>query len=543
MDGNYFPSHMKSEKENFVTGHTGTTIEEILLVCLAPTFVGLFLFHGIRNILLLSERKCNNEQCVTEDDFGKGNAHDNDEIPEKNRIQQEQHSMFGILVFVESLVLLLPITICQTDLLYPWGIRLLCVECILALVLYFHNHRKGRLLYVARSVQDVSSPQRSELPFLTAYRSTVSFLTFVAILAVDFHFFPRRFAKTEVTGYGLMDLGAGSFVVSGGLVSQFARNKSKSNSSSLDRMGGRMYEVMKKVVFHCFPLIVMGIVRLITTKGIEYQEHVSEYGVHWNFFFTISFVTIFSSLVRTAPVLNDELVPVLLLIIYQYFLSHCGIQEYIENAPRFNEGTNGVMSSLCNFFAANREGILGIMGYLVLFLSSESIGQYCLWDRSLIDSEPKPGNRSDRTIYCRRGIRLLLVSLFLWVLHWLTTSVLGIPVSRRSTNASFISWTLAHNITTLFFIHTAFQLGNMQFMSGRILSQNTPIFAAVNRHGLVVFILANLMTGVVNLSVDTMKATRGEAILIIFLYLCLVGAVALIIDYRCYRRNNKIKND
>ena len=31
---------------------------------------------------------------------------------------------------------------------------------------------------------------------MTIYRSSLLYLTFVAILAVDFHVFPRRFAKT-----------------------------------------------------------------------------------------------------------------------------------------------------------------------------------------------------------------------------------------------------------------------------------------------------------------------------------------------------------
>jgi len=40
------------------------------------------------------------------------------------------------------------------------------------------------------------------------------------------------------------------------------------------------------------PMIVLGCARLVATWGVHYQEHVTEYGVHWNFFFTIAVVKV-----------------------------------------------------------------------------------------------------------------------------------------------------------------------------------------------------------------------------------------------------------
>ncbi|KAG0695769.1 GPI-anchored wall transfer protein 1 [Chionoecetes opilio] len=69
------------------------------------------------------------------------------------------------------------------------------------------QHQKGRVECGERRVACV-----------TCYRALLNLATTIAILAVDFHCFPRRFAKTEVQGYSMMDVGAAGFVVANGLV-------------------------------------------------------------------------------------------------------------------------------------------------------------------------------------------------------------------------------------------------------------------------------------------------------------------------------------
>lgn len=87
---------------------------------------------------------------------------------------------------------------------------------------------KRRLVWCSSQVlytmlDHLSAPRKR---FLSGFRGGMMMYTFVAILAVDFHAFPRRYAKAETYGTGLMDVGVGAMVFAGGLVSKAAHQNS-----------------------------------------------------------------------------------------------------------------------------------------------------------------------------------------------------------------------------------------------------------------------------------------------------------------------------
>lgn len=146
------------------------------------------------------------------------------------------------------------------------------------------------------------------LPALSTYRAHMMLMTILAILAVDFPVFPRSLAKCETFGVSIMDLGVGSFVFSQGVVSALPLIRDQNYLTT--PLLSKLIRVTKK----CLPIIALGMVRVVLVKGTEYpvccpwtyinhvvillQEHVTEYGVHWNFFLTLAFLPILQVLLH-----------------------------------------------------------------------------------------------------------------------------------------------------------------------------------------------------------------------------------------------------
>ncbi|KAF2454743.1 GPI-anchored wall transfer protein 1 [Lineolata rhizophorae] len=387
----------------------------------------------------------------------------------------------------------------------------------------------------SRSVSSKPDPLPLK-PFVTTYRGNMMVITCTSILAVDFNVFPRRFAKVETWGTSLMDVGVGSFVFSGGLVS--ARALLKAGMQTKGPLLSRMITALR----HSIPLLVLGLVRLYSVKGLDYAEHVSEYGVHWNFFFTLGLLPPFVALLHSFPFFKAgpkslAVLAVVVAVAYQTVLDSTELEAFILTAPRED------------LLSKNREGISSFVGYLAIFLAGQATGMYVLPRERLPPSPPS----SSATILdkLRRWCCTTLARLILWAGIWsglfvITTadSGLAMPISRRIANLPYFLWITAFNCCqiTLYAVVEAvwfpgiYDHGNRQ-QSNRGESERergqeatSRLLHAFNRNGLAIFLIANLLTGLVNLTLPTLDMGQGQAMAVLVVYTAILAGLALGLD-------------
>ncbi|RMZ86486.1 hypothetical protein DV736_g6288, partial [Chaetothyriales sp. CBS 134916] len=375
------------------------------------------------------------------------------------------------------------------------------------------------------------SPPLVARPFLTHYRGAMLIATVVAILAVDFPIFPRRFAKVETWGTSLMDLGVGSFVYSAGLVSSRALFKT-SRSGQRPRLAARLAQALR----HSIPLLVLGIIRLISVKGLDYAEHVTEYGVHWNFFFTLGLLPPFVELadalvdgfVRPRS-LSYALLALAISLAYDILLDNTGLLAYILISPR----GPGLVSK-------NREGVFSFIGYLAIFLSGRGTGSTVvrlLEHYSL--KAPKYVHASDLTVRERQRLlwRLVTEAAITGALFWFSTSIyaFNLTVSRRLANLPYVLWVVAFNQIQIYLFALVEACGPRfsyeEADREQLKSASSKVMQVFNKNGLVIFLVANLLTGLVNLTFNTLDASGIQAMAILIAYAAAVTAVALGLDY------------
>lgn len=362
----------------------------------------------------------------------------------------------------------------------------------------------------------------NQVPFVTLFRVAVNVKTAISILAVDFSVFPRRYAKTETYGTGVMDYGVGAFVFANALVSPEARRKNIS--------GSKVTHITRQIQ-SVWPLVAVGLGRLLSVKVTGYHEHVTEYGVHWNFFFTLAIVRIAAStILAVLPARQSWILALLISGIYQITLDTTGLREFIiHNNDREKD-----------FLHANKEGVFSIVGYVAIYMAGVQVGLYVMQPRSQIRQ------------WLRVHLNLLLGSVLLYAALCVWETRLD-PVSRRLANLPFCVWSIAQSL----FLMSSLGLADVvllfsQHLSGRHVvpsswtlcekqtdSAKKPdeierfcFLQAVSRNQFLYFLLANVLTGLTNSVVDTLNCSILFSVCVLLLYMFINCTVMYVLHLR-----------
>ncbi|XP_008543978.1 uncharacterized protein LOC103568786 [Microplitis demolitor] len=437
------------------------------------------------------------------------------------------------------------------------------------------------------SINISSKKNEFKKSFITNFRALTNILTCICILAVDFNIFPRKYAKTELYGYSLMDTGVGLFIIANAIVSPQTKDFRNINNSNKQIKLIRKFALnAKKCTKDTAPLLILGIGRIIAVEYSNYHNHVSEYGVHWNFFLTLAFVKIFISTITSAISSSLSLISGLwILIMHEYALNTKGLKEWLLGDTPRND-----------FVSANREGIVSVPGYVGLYLIGIALGR-------LIYSTYN--NNEDNYGFMKRfGVQMKLFgkkvsfeytkAMILCIkLSIIAPQACGLTIfcnwqygiSRRMANFGYCAWivTLSTILLTLLLLveilidilifivagdDTKSEDGdkskdgikkkkkNVKFDdkfnvkdnwkrdrdvedidNEEVMRKSPIIFQAVNYNGLIFFLISNLLTGVVNLRIKTLYVDEYNAVLLI----CSYAAICIFSVFVLYRYNIKLK--
>lgn len=212
--------------------------------------------------------------------------------------------------------------------------------------------------------------------------------------------------------------------------------------------------------------------------------------------------------------------------------------------------------------SANKEGVASLAGYWALQLLGTAAGHAC-YDAAVGAATaaavpPADVRRSSRlstggtgsprsspgagltvrtrlpagsTAQRRRAQWRLLAQLAagtaaLWAAYWAATGLLQ-PTSRRACNAAYVLWMLALNVQSV-----ALFVGADVLLPGG----QPHLLASVNASMLPLFLGANLLTGAVNLSVNTLTMPDAAAAAIVASYAALLCASAVMLYGRISSR-------
>lgn len=316
--------------------------------------------------------------------------------------------------------------------------------------------------------------------------------------------------KTEDRGWSLMDVGVSSVMFASGIGHKLVvtHASAKTKQSFLTDFFAILTNVLNNIV------ILSAAGRFFLLKAIDYHDHVSEWGVHWNFFLSMAMFNIIQTFFRSS---KHALVQGFFIIFTMEFLFQAfDAKTFLWYAPRND------------FFSANREGILSLMNYFSIHLIGMGVGRDIY--KTLVFDEPAKINKILST---KAGRELsyhyekkMLVKLTLYAIIFFTCSEISYKVfdapSRRLCNLTYI-------FNQLWMLQTC---SIVVFLLDRMTldhSQENYVISTLSNYQLYQFVIANLIMGLINMCFQTLHLSVNASLGILWLYFTIPTGLYVII--------------
>ena len=451
----------------------------------------------------------------------------------------------SLRILCELLFILLPLCLnisIFADYIYY---TFICLFMLCVLLKFISNIRGGadNKLPIHNNYLNINIYHEDKPFFVTEFKGAAMCLTCLCILFVDFHTFPRYNAKTEEYGMSLMDIGVGIFILSSGITSSFARHRVRNNSAIVNKEG-----LIKSVI-----VLILGIGRCVAIYATDYHTHVSEFGVHWNFFVTLA--VIWSTADNLHTICQPQivlLIAILMIIGYEILLTQFHIDRFVLSNKKSD-----------SLVIQNKEGILSLLGYLPLFLWSELFSYFFIFHNkwtisyhyvpesderrsqleSLLEFSQDKEDKSLQYHEYRHKIRqiatLLLQIGCITLIFYMCGHFYSCAPSRRMANFMYILGVLAcASIVLAAMALEAMDISYIQQqqrqrqLDEQKLNKDPPsiLLAAFAANQLPVFLIANVLTGMINKSTNTMIYSHNTGFIMCFIYGIFVSLVAIFLS-------------
>lgn len=240
---------------------------------------------------------------------------------------------------------------------FPWIFKhFVAISCTLIFVLNLtkrdKNSKQDKNLKNDKSAnKPIYKPNKTFYPIFHVNRSVLILLVMICIFACDFSIFPEQHHKSDFYRNTLMDVGIGAFLFNNGC---FYKKDTKRN------------------IMRIISLLLLGFIRLLTLRSLNYNYNLAEYGRDLNFYFVLGFVYFLFPFVDSK---HNFKLAFLLSIAWEYVLR---IYEY--DLWIFSEYRK-------NWFDLNKEGFFAVLPSLIIFMYANCLGKIAFTKTSLKQSK------------------------------------------------------------------------------------------------------------------------------------------------------------